>query len=69
MLPEKAVQKIKFVKKNDLNQFVDPDQALKCWGGNDNYSFVFVSEAEENAVINNSTTPSNKKVGITLIRY
>ncbi|KAF2898449.1 hypothetical protein ILUMI_07727 [Ignelater luminosus] len=62
MLPEKAVQKIKFVKKNDLNQFVDPDQALKCWGGNDNYSFVFVPEAEENAVVNNSITPSNKKV-------
>lgn len=64
MLPEKAVQKIKFVKKADLSQYVEPDQALKCWGGNDNYTFVFVSEVEEleSPISSNSITISNKKV-------
>lgn len=59
-LPEKAVEKIKFLKKDSLKEFVDPDQALKCWGGNDNYSFVFVPEAEESAASLNSM--NNKKV-------
>lgn len=43
-LPTKAVQKIKFVSKNSLKDFVDADQALQCWGGLDDYSFKFVPE-------------------------
>ncbi|KAK4877311.1 hypothetical protein RN001_009817 [Aquatica leii] len=60
MLPEKAVGKIKMVKKNDLKLYVEPDQALKCWGGNDNYVFVF--ESEEREVVNSLPVPNNKKV-------
>lgn len=59
-LPEKAVEKIKFLKRDTLKDYVEPDQALKCWGGNDNYTFVFVPEAEENATSLNIM--NNKKV-------
>lgn len=62
-LPEKAVEKIKFLKKGDLKEYVDPDQALKCWGGNDNYTFVFVPEAEEDGV-NIISSNHNKKVSL-----
>nr|CAD7398534.1 unnamed protein product [Timema poppensis] len=47
-LPAKAVQKIKFVNKSTLKEFVDPDQALKSWGGNDEYVFSFVPEQRLN---------------------
>lgn len=60
MLPEKAVQKLKVIKKPELSQYVDPDQSLKCWGGNDNYTFVF--ELEENTIANNTSVLTNKKV-------
>ncbi|KAB0797613.1 hypothetical protein PPYR_08606 [Photinus pyralis] len=60
MLPEKAVERIKMIKKPDLKSYVDPDQSLKCWGGNDNYVFVF--EPEEREVSHNTTIINNKKV-------
>lgn len=60
MLPEKAVERIKMIKKQDLKLYVDPDQSLKCWGGNDNYVFVF--EPEEREITYNPTTVNNKKV-------
>ncbi|XP_063244503.1 motile sperm domain-containing protein 2-like isoform X2 [Bacillus rossius redtenbacheri] len=43
-LPAKAVQKIKFLNKTTLKEYVEPDQALRCWGGNDDYVFTFVPE-------------------------
>lgn len=43
-LPEKAVKKINFVNKSTLKNFVEPERALACWGGQDNYEFVFVPE-------------------------
>lgn len=45
-LPSKAVQKIKFVDKKSLKEYVDSSQALKSWGGEDVYEFVFVPETE-----------------------
>ncbi|XP_045463540.1 motile sperm domain-containing protein 2-like [Harmonia axyridis] len=59
-LPEKAVKKIKFVSRSDLKDWVPLDQALVCWGGEDNYSFSFVSEspAKEEVVNYNN----NRKV-------
>uniref|UniRef100_A0A146MDY3 Motile sperm domain-containing protein 2 n=1 Tax=Lygus hesperus TaxID=30085 RepID=A0A146MDY3_LYGHE len=44
-LPTKAVQKIKFVNKGNLKEYVDPSQALTAWGGSDPYQFVFQPES------------------------
>lgn len=44
MLPAKAVQKIKFVDKKTLKDYIDSSQALKSWGGQDPYEFIFVPE-------------------------
>lgn len=60
-LPAKAVQKIKFVNKTNLKDFVEPDQALKCWGGLDDYTFTFVPE-QRSAVPNDRFDDSKKKV-------
>ncbi|KAL1130852.1 hypothetical protein AAG570_012093 [Ranatra chinensis] len=43
-LPSKAVQKIKFVNRVSLKDYVEADQALKCWGGTDDYEFSFQPE-------------------------
>ncbi|XP_054273872.1 motile sperm domain-containing protein 2-like [Macrosteles quadrilineatus] len=43
-LPTKAVQKIKFVSKNTLKDYVEADQALTCWGGLDDYTYKFIPE-------------------------
>lgn len=59
-LPAKAVQKIKFVSKATLKDYVDPDQALKCWGGNDDYVFKFIPEQTE--FVNGKVDDNKKKV-------
>lgn len=46
MLPEESLEKIKFVDKKGLREYVAEEQALKAWGGTDEYSFVFEEEAE-----------------------
>ncbi|CAG9120294.1 unnamed protein product [Plutella xylostella] len=45
LLPAKAVEMMKFVSKDNLKELVSPDQALTCWGGNDDYTFEFVPES------------------------
>lgn len=61
-LPAKAIPKIKFVNKSTLKDFVNANDALKCWGGNNDYIFKFVSEAQINgdSVLNGKL--DNKKV-------
>lgn len=44
-LPPKSIEKIKFVDKKSLKEFVEPDQALVSWGGTDNYEYQFEPEA------------------------
>ncbi|XP_023948876.1 motile sperm domain-containing protein 2-like [Bicyclus anynana] len=44
LLPARAIEKMKFVSKETLHEFVAPDQALVCWGGTDNYEYEFVPE-------------------------
>ncbi|XP_047475376.1 motile sperm domain-containing protein 2-like [Penaeus chinensis] len=44
-LPPKSIEKIKFVDKKSLKEFVEPDQALVSWGGTDNYEYQFEAEA------------------------
>uniref|UniRef100_A0A8D9A013 Motile sperm domain-containing protein 2 n=1 Tax=Cacopsylla melanoneura TaxID=428564 RepID=A0A8D9A013_9HEMI len=43
-LPAKAVEKIKFVNKSSLKDFVLAKHALTSWGGEDNYVFVYEPE-------------------------
>ncbi|XP_044762563.1 motile sperm domain-containing protein 2-like [Coccinella septempunctata] len=60
-LPERAVKKIKFVSRSDLEKFVPKDQALTCWGGEDDYTFRFESEEKVDEETLNSNT-NNRKV-------
>lgn len=60
-LPAKAIQKIKFVNKVTLKDYVDPDNALVSWGGNDNFTFTFVPETQAAAGLTNGKF-ENKKV-------
>jgi hypothetical protein len=62
-LPEKAVQKIKFLSKKDIKEYVPLDQALTCWGGQNDYTFSFLPEPQE-SFTNNTSTPisTNRKV-------
>jgi len=63
-LPAKAIPKIKFVNKTTLKDYVNPNDALKCWGGNNDYIFKFISEEQTNgdSVLNGKL--DNKKVYI-----
>ncbi|XP_046734885.1 motile sperm domain-containing protein 2-like [Diprion similis] len=60
-LPAKAIQKIKFVNKSTLKEYVDADNALTVWGGNDDYTFTFVPEERATAALTNGKL-ENKKV-------
>lgn len=60
-LPPKAVQKIKFLNKSNLKDYVDSDQALKSWGGKDEYVFSFEPEQRPSASVT-SNDESKKKV-------
>lgn len=61
-LPAKAIPKIKFVNKNTLKDYVDPNDVLRCWGGENDYTFKFVSAVHTNGdgVVNGKL--DNKKV-------
>ncbi|XP_069165247.1 motile sperm domain-containing protein 2-like [Procambarus clarkii] len=43
-LPPKSIEKIKFVDKKSIQDFVDLDQCLASWGGTDNYEYQFEPE-------------------------
>lgn len=49
-LPPKAVEKIKFITKSNLKEYVAPEQSLKSWGGLDDYVFEFTPEPKTEAV-------------------
>lgn len=46
LLPAKAVERLKFVGKDNLKQVVPPEHALVCWGGMDDYEFEFIPESK-----------------------
>ncbi|KAJ8954593.1 hypothetical protein NQ318_003124 [Aromia moschata] len=62
-LPEKAIEKIKFVSKKDIKTYVPLDQALVSWGGQDNYVFSFIPEVapEKEKSVNESWASNNNK--------
>jgi hypothetical protein len=55
-LPAKAVERIKFVNKANIKDYVPLDQALVSWGGTDDYVYSFKSE------INGRLEDARKKV-------
>lgn len=67
-LPEKAVEKIKFLSSKDITTYVPIEEALVSWGGKNTYVFSFVPEEQHSIpktieknteVLNNN---NNKKV-------
>ncbi|CAH1155749.1 unnamed protein product [Phaedon cochleariae] len=63
MLPEKAVEKIKFISKKDIKTYVGSEHILTCWGGDNTYTFDFVSEPQtEIEPVPTAGLTTNKKV-------
>ncbi|KAG8228141.1 hypothetical protein J437_LFUL002796 [Ladona fulva] len=60
MLPAKGVERLRVVTKSSLKEYVDADNALKCWGGRDDYEFVF--ESEQIAPVKSRGEEARKKV-------
>lgn len=60
-LPAKAVQKIKFINKQSLKEYVDPKNILTGWGGDDDYTFSFTPEIKvELESVSSPTVTSSK---------
>lgn len=53
---------MKFLNKASLKEFVTANQALRCWGGEDDYVFNFIPETrhDNNSVVANSQSSSKK---------
>lgn len=65
LLPKRAVEVLKFINKKSIRDYIDEDNMLVSWGGNDDYVFTFVSEKSKldeqinaNGYTNNSTATS-----------
>jgi len=43
-LPPAAVKKIKFLKKNNISEYIDDENRRECWGGMDMWEYVFEPE-------------------------
>lgn len=56
------MEKIKFVGKKDFKNYVPLDQALKCWGGESDYTFSFIPEEIEKPVQNGLNNNTSRKV-------
>lgn len=47
LLPEKAVEILKIINKKTISTYIDKDNCLTSWGGNDDYEFSFVPEKKK----------------------
>lgn len=63
-LPPKSIQKIKFVDKKSVGEYVAPDQCLTGWGGNDSYQYHFEPEVTSSpgGTVPNGDITDNRKV-------
>ncbi|KZC04919.1 PREDICTED: motile sperm domain-containing protein 2-like [Dufourea novaeangliae] len=61
-LPPKAIPKIKFVQNNNIQEFVESNDVLTCWGGPNDYVFTFVPEAQNSMDATMNGKLDNKKV-------
>jgi hypothetical protein len=62
LLPPKAVARLRFLSPKTIGDYVDPDNQLKCWGGNNDYVFKFVPERRTIKDANHNNTNAVKKV-------
>lgn len=46
-LPAKAVKKIKFLDKHNLNEYVPQESTMVSWGGENYYEFNFEPETKK----------------------
>merc|ERR1711971_1109515 len=44
-LPPQAVKKIKFLTKSNMSEYVDDENRLECWGGQDTWEYKFEPES------------------------
>lgn len=44
LLPPKAVEALKFINKKNISDYITPENQLTCWGGKDDYKFVFTPQ-------------------------
>ncbi|EDV97463.1 motile sperm domain-containing protein 2 [Drosophila grimshawi] len=42
-MPAEALEILRVTTKKDINEYVDKDNCLKAWGGNDDYTFRFAT--------------------------
>ncbi|XP_063844950.1 motile sperm domain-containing protein 2-like [Scylla paramamosain] len=64
-LPPKSIQKIKFVDKKSVGEYVAPDQCLTGWGGTDSYQYHFepeVTSSPSGGTVPNGDITDNRKV-------
>lgn len=65
-LPPKSVQKIKFVDRKSISEFVTSDQCLTTWGGTDAYEYSFepemMSSSPSSGTVPNGDIGENRKV-------
>ncbi|KAI4471658.1 motile sperm domain-containing protein 2 [Holotrichia oblita] len=61
-LPPKAVERIKLIKKAEIGNWVPLNNALKCWGGEDDYVFSFQPEERDNNNTATNNNAANRKV-------
>lgn len=43
-MPPKAVEALKFINKKNISEYITPENQQTCWGGKDNYQFVFTPQ-------------------------
>lgn len=53
---------LKVIKKKDINLYIDKDNCLSSWGGNDNYQFSFVPEQKKSLPNGNASNITNVTV-------
>jgi CRAL/TRIO domain len=62
LLPAKAVERLRFVNGKQMSDYVDLDNQLSIWGGNDNKPFVFKPEKRMNGHTNGIESPTTRRV-------
>lgn len=60
-LPPKFVDRVKFVDKKTLKDWIDADNQLVDWGGNDNYTYKFEPEVRQKRPMPNGRSAPDAK--------
>ncbi|ODM93054.1 CRAL-TRIO domain-containing protein C3H8.02 [Orchesella cincta] len=60
-LPPKFVDRVKFVDKKTIKEWIEPDNQLAEWGGSDNYVYKFEPETRQKRTMANGRGPPDPK--------